>query len=1034
MRKVVFFILLNTFIFSQTIQELRGVWLTSTSSVVLESDQNIVNAVNYLASIGVNVIFPVVYNQGYTLYPSDVMYYHFGVKTINKTAYSTRDFLERLIIEAHRVGIEVIPWFEYGFAASYSLNGGHIVAKYPHWAAKNVNGELVVKNGFDWLNGIHPEVQNYMTSLVTEVIRKYDIDGIQGDDRLPSMPYEAGYDTYTVNLYKSENNNQNPPNDPANSAWVQWRANKLTQYLSKLKDSVKKYSSHLILSSSPTPYPWGLNQYLQDSKTWVQQNLVDIIHPQIYRKTTAEYTTALNESITNIRNYAPNKYYPGILIQSGSYIATSALLNDIINTNRNNNINGEVHFFYEGFKSNNNELGNLVYTNFYNQPALLPYRNGKIFRPKATIVNENDAGNKKYGNWITSANSGYQGNLYKNTDNTIFSAIDYYLNVPFDAYFDVYAWIYASSENFNNVRYIIYKTNGDSIVTRIDQSASNKYGWQKIGTVYLTKGTKRVFRVDNNGLVSGKSIYADAGMIMINRKLSPDVVIDPSNQQQPSYETRWLQSVSNSSLPTWFGSNTERGLAYLNNEVLIVSRNGGTFLKRLSSSNGTFIANMSTTGVSGGTFLLNDVEVSSDGKIFVCNLSTNSGSSPFIIYKWDNVNSNPTSFISYNTGSYRLGDNFTVIGNTSTQAYIYVGVSGTKKILRWKILNGNLVSSTPTEIDLNVANNLNYPISIAPVEASDNSNFYVSASNLMPTLFNSSGGVLATIGSNNFINFPSSIKYFEYANKKYLAVCNCNQSNTNILNQNLVVIDVTNGLNNIYQNDFVIITNSLGSSSNVNATGDIAVNVLSNSVDFYLLATNNGIANFYSNNKPLPVEYSDLSIKKVDDYILLLWTTKTEINNHKFVIEKYYNEQWNEIATIYGKGNSSTKNNYAFKDFNILPGKNQYKIKQIDFDGKYQYSDIIEFDNKVTDFKILSVYPNPFNPNINLRYYVPYNNKVTIKIYNSLGQEVTTLIDKYQENGTYELQFDGKNLTSGVYFCNFYFDNRLYTKKIMLLK
>ena len=191
-------------LFAQQNQEFRATWLTNVDSYVLTTDASIVEAMNYLSSIGINVVFPVVYNKGYTVYPSTIMDSLFGVPVIPETGFQNRDFLERLVIEAHRVGIEVLPWFEFGFSSSYSLNGGHIVAKFPSWALKNNQGNLVVKNGFDWLSGINPEVQNYMLSLVMEVINKYDVDGVQGDDRLPAMPVEGGYDSVTVAIYKEK--------------------------------------------------------------------------------------------------------------------------------------------------------------------------------------------------------------------------------------------------------------------------------------------------------------------------------------------------------------------------------------------------------------------------------------------------------------------------------------------------------------------------------------------------------------------------------------------------------------------------------------------------------------------------------------------------------------------------------------------------------------------------------------------------------------------------------------------------------------
>jgi uncharacterized lipoprotein YddW (UPF0748 family) len=130
-----------------------------------------------------------------------------------------RDPLQECIEEAHAQGLKVHAWFEYGFAASFSANGGAIVAAKPNWASRNSSGNLVVKNGFDWLNALHPEVQQFMTDLFIEVATKYNVDGLQGDDRMPAMPTEGGYDPYTVDLYKAENGGASPPANFANASW-----------------------------------------------------------------------------------------------------------------------------------------------------------------------------------------------------------------------------------------------------------------------------------------------------------------------------------------------------------------------------------------------------------------------------------------------------------------------------------------------------------------------------------------------------------------------------------------------------------------------------------------------------------------------------------------------------------------------------------------------------------------------------------------------------------------------------------------------
>jgi uncharacterized lipoprotein YddW (UPF0748 family) len=517
-------IVFNFSLFAQPLQQFRATWLTNVDSYVLATDNSIVEAVNYLSSIGVNVVFPVVYNKGYTIYPSDIMDSLFNAPTIPDASFQNRDFLERLVIEAHRVGIEVIPWFEFGFSSSYSLNGGHIVAKYPSWATKNFQGNLVVKNGFDWLSGINPEVQNYMISLVTEVIDQYDVDGVQGDDRLPAMPVEGGYDSVTVSIYQSEHSGANPPNNAGDPNWKRWRADKLNEFFWRMRDSVKVRGQHIILSSSPTPYPWGYDEYLQDSRYWAQNTVVDNIIPQLYRYDFSGYQSVLSQSLSQIRSVNPSIYFAGVLIKAGSWVTTPTLISQIINHNRANNVNGECTFFYEGLRANSSTIGNLLGTNFYNEPALVPYRDGKIWRPKAEIKNETENGVAVTGTWTNYPQSGFDVGIIRTNVTTSYQSVEYNLDVPFSAYFDVYGYMVPNTPWTQNARYVVY-SDTDSTETIVNQANLNKKGWQKIGTVYLSEGNKKVLKIDNSYLEAGKYLTADAVMIMINRKLSPDVVI-----------------------------------------------------------------------------------------------------------------------------------------------------------------------------------------------------------------------------------------------------------------------------------------------------------------------------------------------------------------------------------------------------------------------------------------------------------------------------------------------------------------------------
>ena len=144
--------------------KIRGVWLPNTDSLVLNSKQRIAEAMEFLAQTGFNVVFPVVWSKGFTVYPSQVMRKLFGIEIDPR--YQGRDPLAELTQEAKRVGIAVIPWFEYGFASSYSRNGGHLLAKKPDWAAIDRQGNLLTKNKFDWMNAFHPEVQDFLLSLI----------------------------------------------------------------------------------------------------------------------------------------------------------------------------------------------------------------------------------------------------------------------------------------------------------------------------------------------------------------------------------------------------------------------------------------------------------------------------------------------------------------------------------------------------------------------------------------------------------------------------------------------------------------------------------------------------------------------------------------------------------------------------------------------------------------------------------------------------------------------------------------------------
>ncbi|WP_445637767.1 Glycosyl hydrolase-like 10 domain-containing protein [Nostoc sp. DSM 114161] len=353
-----------------TIIETRGIWLTTTASQVLRSKEGIAQAMDFLAETGFNVVFPVVWNQAVTLYPSQTMLQNFGVE-IDPMSVG-RDPLEEVVVEARRVGLKVIPWFEYGFASSYNLNGGILLEKKPEWAGRDRNGNLLNKNGFEWLNALDLQVQEFLLNLVLEVVKNYDVDGIQGDDRLPAFPSEGGYDELTLTRYRQEFH-RDPPSNFKDAQWLQWRADILTDFWAHLYQQVKAVNPNLLVAIAPNIHDWAFVEYLQDSPTWLNRGIVDIISPQIYRRDFSSYQAIADTLVTQqFADTNLSKLAPGILMKLGNYCISPEYLVQAIEYNRQVGIQGEVFFFYEGLRENNHALAKVLRNGPYAQSASFP--------------------------------------------------------------------------------------------------------------------------------------------------------------------------------------------------------------------------------------------------------------------------------------------------------------------------------------------------------------------------------------------------------------------------------------------------------------------------------------------------------------------------------------------------------------------------------------------------------------------------------------------------------------------------------------
>jgi uncharacterized lipoprotein YddW (UPF0748 family) len=356
---------------SSSIKEIRGVWILSHfNSPVLTSPSSITNALDFLQLQGFNIVFPAVWNRGFTAFPSQVMQRNGFPK--QDTAYGSFDPLQEIIVQGQSRGMAVIPWFEYGFAASPAADGGHILQTKPQWSALDSTGNKVQHGGLTWMNSLDPEVQQFMLDLVIEVIQTYNVIGIQGCDRFPAMPFNGGYNP-AIKAQFAAKFGTNPPNNGKQAQWVQFRADILTQYLSELYNEVKNTKSDCIVSISPSPFPFGRDNVMQDSDTWLRNDIVDFLHPQFYRDSFTQYKTEVDRIKANFTTTQRAKYAPGIAFTANGVNLTPTDIIQSVQYNRQNELGGQVFFFYEGLTKNSDEMAIALSTQCdYNQIASLP--------------------------------------------------------------------------------------------------------------------------------------------------------------------------------------------------------------------------------------------------------------------------------------------------------------------------------------------------------------------------------------------------------------------------------------------------------------------------------------------------------------------------------------------------------------------------------------------------------------------------------------------------------------------------------------
>ncbi|HCY76549.1 MAG TPA: hypothetical protein DHV28_11565 [Ignavibacteriales bacterium] len=187
----------------------------------------------------------------------------------------------------------------------------------------------------------------------------------------------------------------------------------------------------------------------------------------------------------------------------------------------------------------------------------------------------------------------------------------------------------------------------------------------------------------------------------------------------------------------------------------------------------------------------------------------------------------------------------------------------------------------------------------------------------------------------------------------------------------------------------------------------------------------------------VPVELVSFRCVINDQVINLIWRTATEQNNHGFEIERSFDKKkWNTIGFVKGKGTTTEPQSYSFSE-NVTDLSNNkifYRLKQVDFNGSFKYSDVVEVEIGPSTFSLEQNYPNPFNPSTKISWQSPVGSWQTLKIFDVLGNEVVALVNEYREAGKYETEFNAEKLPSGVYYYQLRAGDYVQTKKMLLLK
>ncbi|MEB3256843.1 MAG: family 10 glycosylhydrolase [Cyanobacteriota bacterium] len=354
------------------LQELRGVWICSHHhSGVWQSRDTVARALDQLVALGWNTIFPAVWNQGFTAWPSAVME-RLGLPRQDPVVAQTGvDPLQLAVELGHERGLTVIPWLEYGFAAEAVGAPRALLAARPNWAARDRKGNVVEDGGLRWLNGLDPEVQAFLEALFLEVVERYGVDGVQGDDHL-AIPLIGSHDSGTLERYRQATGRA-PGRRDDDPQWSRYRIGELSRWVRHMGERIHGIRPDLLWCLSPCPLPTGLTKLMQDSTAWLQEGAVDLLLPQLYRDNLAGFRQVLEGNLRPLAVERRQRLVAGLTLRANGVDLPADTLVQMVQLCREQGLGGISLFHHTPLMGSDQQIARaLQEKGGLNQVAVLP--------------------------------------------------------------------------------------------------------------------------------------------------------------------------------------------------------------------------------------------------------------------------------------------------------------------------------------------------------------------------------------------------------------------------------------------------------------------------------------------------------------------------------------------------------------------------------------------------------------------------------------------------------------------------------------